>query len=402
MVASLQQWDRFLSTVSPTSVFQFHKGLKQGDPLSLFLFILIMESLHLSFSKVMDTGLYKGLSINESFTLSHLFYADDVVFVGEWSDSNINNIIHVLQCFFLALGLKINIHKSKLMGIGVSSIEVDNAAKKVGCATFTTPFHYLSVKVGGSMSRKSSWTEVICKLSSRLSKLKLKTLSIAGRLTLIKSVLSAVPLYHMSMFKVPKCVSNKMEALRRNFFNSVEGSGSKVNWVGWNHVLASKEKGGLGVSSFFALNRALLFKWVWRYISQIPSLWTRFITAIHGSRGAVEGTSSSRNSPWLDIIKDLSSLKTKGIDLLGFAKKKVRNGEKTLFWDDLWIGEDVLKSQFPRLFALESQKDISVAEKMYHSSLAFSFRRMPRGGVEEEQINFTNRSATYTKILGMV
>ncbi|GJY79359.1 hypothetical protein Tco_0485160 [Tanacetum coccineum] len=106
----------------------------------------------------------------------------------------------------------------------------------------------------------------------------------------------------MSTFKVPKCVSNKIEALHRNFFNGEEGPGSKVNWVGWNHVLSSKEKGGLGVSNFFAINRALLFNWV------------------------------------------LSSLKTKGIDLLGFANKKVGNGEKTLFWDNLCIGEDVLKS----------------------------------------------------------
>ncbi|GKB31341.1 hypothetical protein Tco_0870742 [Tanacetum coccineum] len=264
-----------------------------------------MESLHLSFSKVMDTGLYKGLSINESFTLSHLFYADDVVLWG-----NVVTLIltTLFLCFnvFLASGLKININKSKLMGIDVSSIELDNAAKKVGCATLTTPFHYLGVKVGGSMSRKSSWTEVICKLSSRLSKWKIKTLSVGGRLTLIKSVLTAIPLYHMSMFKVPKCVSNKMEAF-----------------------------------------------------------------PIYGSHGALEGTSSaSRNSLWLDIIQVLSSLKTKGIDLLGFAKNK-------------------------------SRKDISVAEKMSHSSLAFFFRRMPRGGVEEEQFNNLN-SCTSAFILSQI
>lgn len=55
----------------------------------------------------MDSGLYKGVFINESFMLNHLFDADDVVFVGEWRESNINNIVHVLQCFFLASGLKI-------------------------------------------------------------------------------------------------------------------------------------------------------------------------------------------------------------------------------------------------------------------------------------------------------
>ncbi|GKE22856.1 RNA-directed DNA polymerase, eukaryota [Tanacetum coccineum] len=69
---------------SPTSEFKFSKGLKQGDPLSPFLFILIMESLHLSFNNVVNAGLYNGIQIDESLNLSHLFYADDVIFVGKW------------------------------------------------------------------------------------------------------------------------------------------------------------------------------------------------------------------------------------------------------------------------------------------------------------------------------
>ncbi|GKC96340.1 hypothetical protein Tco_1161782, partial [Tanacetum coccineum] len=83
-----------------------------------------------------------------------------------------------------------------------------------------------------------------------------------------------------------------------------------------------------------------------------PSLWTWFITSIHGSRGALDCTSfASRKSPWLDIIRDISFLKSKGIDLLGFSKKKVGNGEKSPFWDDLWIGKDggVEEEQFGNL-----------------------------------------------------
>nr|GFA57198.1 RNA-directed DNA polymerase, eukaryota [Tanacetum cinerariifolium]GFA72442.1 RNA-directed DNA polymerase, eukaryota [Tanacetum cinerariifolium] len=68
---------------SPTSEFQFHRGLKQGDPLSPFLFILIMESLHLSFKKVMNAGLFTGISLDNSLTISNLFYADDAIFVGK-------------------------------------------------------------------------------------------------------------------------------------------------------------------------------------------------------------------------------------------------------------------------------------------------------------------------------
>ncbi|GKD96411.1 RNA-directed DNA polymerase, eukaryota [Tanacetum coccineum] len=68
---------------SLTSEFQFHKGLKQGDPLSPLLFIMLMDSLHLSFRRVMNAGLFSGIFINGSLMISNLFYADDVVFIGK-------------------------------------------------------------------------------------------------------------------------------------------------------------------------------------------------------------------------------------------------------------------------------------------------------------------------------
>lgn len=63
-----------------------------------------------------------------------------------------------------------------------------------------------------------------------------------------------------SIFKVPIKVLQKMESIRNYFFSGVDQSGKKLIWVKWNNVLASKEKGGLGVSNLYALNRALLFK----------------------------------------------------------------------------------------------------------------------------------------------
>nr|GEX63523.1 RNA-directed DNA polymerase, eukaryota, reverse transcriptase zinc-binding domain protein [Tanacetum cinerariifolium] len=173
---------------SPTKEFQFFKGLKQGDPLAPFLFILVMESLHISFNRVVEAGLFQGIVLNSSTQLSHLFFADDVVFMGQWNSNNIDTIIHVLKCFHLASGLNINLGKSKLMGIAVN--DVINA-----------------------------WDDIVDKLVVRLSKWKMKTLSIGGRLTLLKAVLGAM----------------------------VELNCKKAIWVKWCNVLASKEKGGLEV-----------------------------------------------------------------------------------------------------------------------------------------------------------
>nr|GEW68871.1 RNA-directed DNA polymerase, eukaryota [Tanacetum cinerariifolium] len=339
---------------SPTSEFKFHKGLKQGNPLSPFLFILIMESLHLSFNHILNVGLFKGIQIDNSLTLSHLFYADDAVFIGKWDKSNLITIVNMLKCFFLAPGLKINIHKSKLIGIGIPHEEVISAANFIGCSTLTMPFNYLGVKVGAHSSRSSSWEEVIAKLFSRLSKWKLKTLSIGGRLTLIKSVLSSMPLYHKSIYKVPLGVLNKMESLRRNFFNGVDNKERKLFMIGWKKVLASKNKRGLG--------------------------------AMYGVRGSLDNPGSlSRNSPWSDIIKEAVSLSIKGINFLSYVKKKVGNGEHTCFWEDVWLDDHPLKLSFPRLYALKCDKEVSVAAILIDSSLTGSFRRNSRGGIEEEQ-----------------
>ncbi|GJU36876.1 RNA-directed DNA polymerase, eukaryota, reverse transcriptase zinc-binding domain protein [Tanacetum coccineum] len=373
---------------SPTEEFQFYKGLKQGDPLSPFLFILIMESLHLSFQRVVDNGMFNGIKLSSSLSISHLFYADDAVFMGQWCDGNISTLIHVLECFYRASGLRINMSKSKILGVNVDSDKVKGAASKLGCLILKTPFTYLGSKVGGSMSRVHAWNEVIDRVKNRLSKWKMKTLSIGGRLTLLKSVLGSIPIFHMSIYRAPLSVLRTLESIRSKFFKGHDINSNKASWVNWKKVLASKEKGGLGVSSLFALNRGLMFKWIWRFYTQNTLLWVRVVKAIHGDDGNVGGhVKSGAKSCWLDIVRETHALKTKGINLLDCMHVKLGNGDKTVFWEDIWIDGKTLKNRFPRIYSLESCKLITVGAKLAQPSLEYSFRRNPRGGVEQDQFN---------------
>nr|GEU59669.1 RNA-directed DNA polymerase, eukaryota [Tanacetum cinerariifolium] len=205
---------------SPTIEFPFHCGLKQGDPLSPYLFILIMESLNMSSTRSIDEGVFKGVYLHGSTSISYLFYADDVMFIGEWSDDN-------------------------LKGVGIPSSIVMQVAPSIGCGVLPKQFRYLGVMVGECMSHHNAWASTVDKLRSCLSKWKVKTLSMGGRLTLLKAVLGASPLYNMSIFKVPKGILNSMEAIRSKFFNGMEPSTNKITWAAWNKVLASKENGGL-------------------------------------------------------------------------------------------------------------------------------------------------------------
>ena len=147
--------------------------------------------------------------------------------------------------------------------------------------------------------------------------------------------------------------------------------------------MASKKNGGQGVSSLHALNRALLLKWVWRFVSQDGSLWFRVIQALYGP--AIDSHPVKFSSNWCSIVRELYLLSGKGFDFLSFCKKRIGNGNGTRFWSDTWIGNKPLQVIFPRLFALELDKEILVADKM-KVELDHSFRRQVRDGSEHQQL----------------
>ena len=214
--------------------------------------------------------------------VSHFLYADDVVFVTEWSSDAIPNISAVLDKFYALSGLKLNVHKSIVYGVGVEVEVVNNIAVQAGCRPGILPFSYLGLPIGANMSRIRNWDPVIQKFYSRLSNWKAKCLSIGGRLTLIKAVLGSLPAYYMSMFSAPKSVIKKLESVRSNFFWGGNVGDTVLSWVKWNDILASYEKGGLNVGSLYAFNLALLQKWRWRFFTGGDCAWVRVICSIHG------------------------------------------------------------------------------------------------------------------------
>ncbi|GJT60570.1 putative RNA-directed DNA polymerase, eukaryota, reverse transcriptase zinc-binding domain protein [Tanacetum coccineum] len=170
---------------SPTCEFEIFKGLRQGDPLSPFFFILATEGLHFLTCKAEMIGLFKGASFcQDNMSVSHLIYADDVIFLG----------------------------------VGVSDEEVSNLAKVIGCRAAKFPLKYLRVPVGCNMAKYSNWNAIIQKFSFKLLLWKACLLSVGGRLSLIKSVLGNIPTYYMSIYMMPVSVQKKLESMRNNFF----------------------------------------------------------------------------------------------------------------------------------------------------------------------------------------
>ncbi|GJZ70972.1 RNA-directed DNA polymerase, eukaryota, reverse transcriptase zinc-binding domain protein, partial [Tanacetum coccineum] len=206
---------------SPTFEFSIKRGLRQGNPISPFLFILVMEGLHVALSNAVQSGLIHGVKFGSPrITLSHLFYADDVMITTEWSSHDMDNIIHLLLDRFL--------------------------------------------------SRLSSWKA---------------NLLFIDRLTLIKVFLESLEIYYLSIFKAPESVLKAMKRIRAMFFLGESQDSKKLAWIKWSNVLSSFDKGGLGIGSLKSFNLALLQKWHWRFISNPKLLWVKAIKALHGQEG---------------------------------------------------------------------------------------------------------------------
>ncbi|GJR84179.1 RNA-directed DNA polymerase, eukaryota [Tanacetum coccineum] len=125
---------------SPTSEFKLERGLRQGDPLSPFLFILAVKALNVVFLEARNKNIFLGAEVGrDKVLISHLQFTDDALIVGHWSLPNAKNLSVILTCFQLASGLKVNFSKSKLFGIRVLPSELNSLASSIGCQPSLLP-----------------------------------------------------------------------------------------------------------------------------------------------------------------------------------------------------------------------------------------------------------------------
>ncbi|KAL4560754.1 hypothetical protein LXL04_032908 [Taraxacum kok-saghyz] len=138
---------------SATKEFSITKGVRQGDPLSPFLFILAMESLNAVMESAGQLSLFSGVQIpNGDSKISHLFNADDALFLGDWTTSNFSNLVRILKCFHATSGLKVNFHKSQVFGLGVADGELECYAQILGCEVGSLSLKYLLLSPPSNVS----------------------------------------------------------------------------------------------------------------------------------------------------------------------------------------------------------------------------------------------------------
>ncbi|KAL7597416.1 hypothetical protein Lser_V15G29053 [Lactuca serriola] len=196
-----------------------------------------MEGVSVSMKEACDRHIFQGISLPHGGPiLSHLMY------VGEWSGINFLNLNRILRCFFLASGLKVNLCKSKVFGIGVDDIDIAMLASILHCESASFPFSYLGLPIGDNMKLTRNWNPIVKKFNAKLSLWKARSLSFGGRLTIVKSNLSSLPLYYFSNFKAPKKIIELLEELFTTSIVLMENLWLNVEIRGWNRTHFWKEK----------------------------------------------------------------------------------------------------------------------------------------------------------------
>jgi hypothetical protein len=344
--------------------FQSLRGIRQGDPLSPLLFVVVMEALSKMLNESMLQGLLFGFSVgirdNEALVVNYLLFADDTLIFCGAQAKHVRNLRCTFLCFEAVSGLRINLGKFELVSIGEVG-DVESLAQILGCRIGSLPMTYLGLPLGASFRSRSIWNGVIEKVERRLASWKKLYLSKGGRVTLIHSTLSSIPTYYLSLFPIPLSVAKKLEWLQREFLWNGMGDETKFHLVNWHRVCSPIKVGGLGVRNIIKFNQALLGKWILRFSQERGALWRSVIEVKYGSvRGgwsSLPVTGSYGVSVWKFIRRGWDTVAK-------YLHFEVGEGSHICFWHDLWCGNRPLKLCYPDLYFIACFSDAWVVDNL--------------------------------------
>ncbi|WMV45736.1 hypothetical protein MTR67_039121 [Solanum verrucosum] len=252
---------------------------------------------------------------------------DTLIFCGEEEQLKYLRVILVL--FEGISGLHINWRKSFLYPINeVHNMEALNII--LGGQVGALPTTYLGMPLGAKSMSKEIWSSVIEKCEKKLARWKGQYLSLGGRVTLINSVLDAMPTYMMSLFPIPVGVIDRLDRIRRKFLWRGNKDRKGYNLVKWNDLIIEKRYGGLGIKNLQNHSKDLRMKWLWKYANDKHLLWRKVIKAkyeVENRWMTKEVFSPYGVNLWRSIRALWDDFKIK-------TRVKVRNREKTSFWGD--------------------------------------------------------------------
>ncbi|KAA3455882.1 reverse transcriptase [Gossypium australe] len=300
--------------------FRSTRGLRQGDPLSPYLFLFCGEGLSALMRLAGQERRISGAKVCRGAPIvTHLMFADDCILFGEASTRGVNAFKDILSEYEACSGQCVNFEKSTVF----CSPNVTDQDKN------------LVVQVLGVQSSNDpeSWST--------------KFISQGGKEVFIKAVLQAIPTYAMSCFLLPKALCSELENIMSSYWWNKNNGKRGMHWCNWKALSVSKEGGGMGFRDLNSFNVALLAKQGWRLLRYPNFLLARTLKAKY-----------YKDSDFLQsALGNLPSLTwksvwmAKGLLLQGMCWR-IGDGMKISIWKDKWIsGKAVINGQNPSMFS---------------------------------------------------
>jgi ribonuclease HI len=317
-----------------SDIFSPSRGLRQGDPLSAYLFLLCAEGLTGMISRAEQQGELIGVRVcRDAPAITNLLFADDSLILMQADEGNASCLKRILDDYCKASGQLVSDAKSSIFFSPNTRVE----DKEVICSilnilTEAMTDKYLGLPATVGMDRSDCFMFLVDRVIKRIDGWKEKLLSAGGREILLKAIAQAIPSYAMSVFKIPQKICKGIISAMSKYWWGDSANQKKMHWLAWWKMCVPKSKGGMGFRDIQCFNLALLAKQAWRLIDDPNSLCARVLRAKYFPTGDLLNAKlkSGSSFTWQSIWAGLQTFKKGHIWRVG-------QGTSINIWEDNWI-----------------------------------------------------------------